>query len=69
MEIRLANHTDIPGMIRLLQQVGQVHHDIRPDLFREGDFQTTKADRRLLAEVYEQLRQEKENHSPTETDS
>ena len=36
MEIRLANHTDIPGMIRLLQQVGQVHHDIRPDLFREG---------------------------------
>ena len=36
MEIRLANHTDNPGMIRLLQQVGQVHHDIRPDLFREG---------------------------------
>ena len=36
MEIRLANHTDIPGMIRLLQQVGQGHHDIRPDLFREG---------------------------------
>lgn len=36
MEIRLANHTDIPGMIRLLQQVGQVHHDIRPDLFRDG---------------------------------
>lgn len=36
MEIRLANHTDIPGMIHLLQQVGQVHHDIRPDLFREG---------------------------------
>ena len=23
-------------MIRLLQQVGQVHHDIRPDLFRDG---------------------------------
>jgi ribosomal protein S18 acetylase RimI-like enzyme len=36
MEIRLANNTDIPGMIRLLQQVGQVHHDIRPDLFRDG---------------------------------
>ena len=36
MEIRLANHSDIPGMIRLLQQVGQVHHDIRPDLFRDG---------------------------------
>ena len=36
MEIRLANSTDIPGMIHLLQQVGQVHHDIRPDLFRCG---------------------------------
>lgn len=36
MEIRLANETDIPGMIRLLQQVGQVHRDIRPDIFRPG---------------------------------
>ena len=36
MEIRLANKTDIPGMIHLLKQVGQVHHDIRPDLFRDG---------------------------------
>ena len=36
MEIRLANTSDIPGMIRLLRQVGQVHHDIRPDLFRDG---------------------------------
>lgn len=36
MEIRLANQTDIPGMIRLLKQVGQVHHEIRPDLFRSG---------------------------------
>ena len=36
MEIRLADVRDIPGMIRLLRQVGQVHHDIRPDLFRDG---------------------------------
>lgn len=36
MEIRLANKTDIPGMIHLLKQVGQVHHEIRPDLFRSG---------------------------------
>ena len=36
MEIRLANRTDIPGLIRLLKQVGQVHHEIRPDLFRSG---------------------------------
>jgi len=36
MEIRLANNTDIPGMIELLKQVGEVHHRIRPDLFRAG---------------------------------
>ena len=36
MEIRLANKTDIPGMIHLLKQVGEVHHKIRPDLFRGG---------------------------------
>ena len=36
MEIRLANHSDIPGMIGLLKQVGEVHHQIRPDLFRAG---------------------------------
>ena len=34
MEIRLANQSDIPGLIRLLRQVGQVHHRGRPDLFR-----------------------------------
>ena len=31
MEIRLANNSDIPGMIELLKQVGEVHHKIRPD--------------------------------------
>ena len=36
MEIRLANNSDIPGMIELLKQVGEVHHKIRPDLFRDG---------------------------------
>ena len=39
----------------------------RPDMFREQDFMTTKADRRLLAEVYDQLRQEKA--SPADSDS
>lgn len=39
----------------------------RPDMFREQDFMTTKADRRLLAEVYDQLRQEKA--SPADPDS
>ena len=36
MEIRFASTREIPGMIDLLLQVGQVHHKIRPDLFRAG---------------------------------
>ena len=36
MTIRFAQPRDIPGMIDLLRQVGQVHHEIRPDLFRAG---------------------------------
>ncbi len=36
MEIRFADQRDIPGIISLLQQVGEVHHQIRPDLFRSG---------------------------------
>ena len=36
MTIRFAEKRDIPGMITLLQQVGEVHHQIRPDLFRSG---------------------------------
>ncbi|MBE6916655.1 MAG: GNAT family N-acetyltransferase [Ruminococcaceae bacterium] len=34
MLIRFAQNKDIPGMIDLLKQVGQVHHDIRPDIFQ-----------------------------------
>ena len=36
MNIRFATETDIPEMLDLLLQVGDVHHRIRPDLFREG---------------------------------
>ena len=36
MTIRFAEDRDIPGMIELLKQVGEVHHQIRPDLFRSG---------------------------------
>lgn len=36
MEIRIAKRTDIPELSRLLLQVGGVHHDIRPDIFRNG---------------------------------
>ena len=34
MEIRFARGQDVPGIIKLLQQVGRVHHEGRPDLFR-----------------------------------
>lgn len=44
MEIRLASKTDIPGMICLLKQVGEVHHKIRPDLFRCGAQKYGEAD-------------------------
>ena len=36
MEIRLAKTEDIPGLLELLRQVGQVHHELRPDIFRDG---------------------------------
>ena len=48
MEIRLANNCDIPGMIELLKQVGEVHHKIRPDLFRDGAQKYSETD---LAEL------------------
>ncbi len=34
MEIRFAKAEDVPGIIGLLRQVGQVHHRGRPDIFR-----------------------------------
>ena len=48
MDIRLANNSDIPGMIELLKQVGEVHHRIRPDLFRSGAQKYSETD---LAEL------------------
>ena len=35
MEIRFAKLRDVPGIITLLRQVGRVHHEGRPDIFRE----------------------------------
>ena len=34
MEIRFAKTADVPGILELLRQVGRVHHEGRPDLFR-----------------------------------
>lgn len=36
MEIRFARGQDVPGIIKLLKQVGRVHHEGRPDLFRKN---------------------------------
>lgn len=36
MEIRFAEIEDVPGILALLRQVGQVHHRGRPDIFRRG---------------------------------
>ena len=44
MEIRRAEHRDIPGMIELLKQVGEVHHVIRPDIFRSGALKYNESD-------------------------
>jgi len=48
MVIRPANEHDIPGMLRLLHQVGEVHHRIRPDLFRSGAIKYTEKDLKAL---------------------
>lgn len=48
MTITFAKASHIPGMIKLLDQVGQVHHDIRPDLFRDDARKYSEAD---LAEL------------------
>ena len=46
MIIRKAEARDIPSLLALLQQVGQVHHEIRPDIFPAG---TLKYDEAALA--------------------
>ena len=43
MNIRHAEIRDIPGMIALLYQVGGVHHDIRPDIFKDNAIKYTPA--------------------------
>lgn len=36
MEIRFAKMSDVPAILELLRQVGQIHHRGRPDIFRSG---------------------------------
>ena len=48
MTIRLACEQDIPDLLRLLCQVGEVHHQIRPDLFRSGAVKYTESELKQL---------------------
>lgn len=48
MTVRLACERDIPGLIRLLYQVGDVHHRIRPDIFRAGAIKYTEDELKQL---------------------
>ena len=43
MVIRNAAKQDIPGILELLRQVGQVHHEIRPDIFPAGTLKYDEA--------------------------
>ncbi len=36
MEIRFAQPEDVSGILALLRQVGSLHHDLRPDIFRKN---------------------------------
>ena len=36
MDILFAKPQDVPGILALLRQVGNVHHEGRPDIFRSG---------------------------------
>ena len=48
MTIVQAENRHIPGLIRLLYQVGGVHHEIRPDLFRSGAIKYTEKELEAL---------------------
>ena len=48
MNIVRAEEKHIGGMIDLLQQVGEVHHQIRPDLFRSGAQKYDTGDLKVL---------------------
>ena len=44
----MACERDIPDLIRLLYQVGDVHHRIRPDIFRSGAIKYTEDELKQL---------------------
>lgn len=53
MDIFRAARADIPGILELLDQVGQVHHQIRPDIFKETCLKYSEND---LLEIFQDER-------------
>ena len=52
--IRRAKEDDLPYLNKLLYQVHKVHHDVRPDLFKEGTKKYT--DTELIALIHDDLK-------------
>ena len=52
--IRRAKEEDIPYLNKLLYQVHKVHHEVRPDLFKEGTKKYT--DNELIALIHDDLK-------------
>ena len=50
MDIRFAIPEDVPGILELLRQVGRVHHNGRPDIFKMGRKYSDEELRELLAD-------------------
>lgn len=48
MTIRKANQSDIPVLINLLQDILQVHHQARPDIFRSSGQKFSEEDLKAL---------------------
>ncbi|BBA92107.1 MULTISPECIES: GNAT family N-acetyltransferase [Streptococcus] len=44
MTIRIANQSDIPSLVGLLQDILQVHHQARPDIFKSSGQKFSEAD-------------------------
>lgn len=52
--IRRAKEEDLPYLNKLLYQVHKVHHDVRPDLFKDGTKKYT--DSELIALIHDDLK-------------
>ena len=52
--IRRAKEEDLPYLNKLLYQVHKVHHDVRPDLFKDGTKKYT--DTELIALIHDDLK-------------